>query len=90
MFHIAKGKLLCLNYLTGELLWSVKLERVGDIPNLLVYAGCVIVTGIGEATSFALDDGRQLWHDKFKGYGIHGGAMAAPGVASPIQDTKGD
>jgi outer membrane protein assembly factor BamB len=87
---VAKGTLFCLHYEQGTLLWKASVPRsMGDEPNVLVYAGCVLVTGTGEAAGFALHDGSLLWHDPFKGYGIHGGAMAAPGVASPIDRRAG-
>lgn len=86
VFYVGGKQLLCLGYRSGELLWSAQLRH--DTPNILVYGGAVLVTEVGETTGYAVEDGRELWHDNFKGYGIYGGAMAAPGLASPILSTK--
>jgi outer membrane protein assembly factor BamB len=90
VLFLAKGTIFCLQYVTGTLLWKASVPRgIGDEPNVLAYAGCVVVMGTGEAAGFALHDGSLLWHDPFKGYGVYGGAMAAPGVASPVDRRAG-
>jgi outer membrane protein assembly factor BamB len=89
VFCVGAGVLACLNYLDGSELWSASLpDSLGDVPNLLLHAGCVILMSRGEAMSFARHDGTLLWHDRFKGYGTAGGSMAAPGVASPFDRTR--
>ncbi len=65
VFVVAKGKLLCLSYLTGTLLWSAEPPLgVGSEPNLLIYAGCVMVADVGEVACFAMQDGSLLWQVK--------------------------
>ena len=85
VFFIAKSTMFCLDYGTGALLWRTVIPNaLGSEPNTLCYADCIVLMGAGEAASFAMADGAKLWHDGFSGFGIYGGAMAAPGVASPI------
>jgi outer membrane protein assembly factor BamB len=86
VFYVLSDQLLCLDYQTGTKRWEVKLPKnVGlGMKNLLVYAGCVLVTAMGETASFAVEDGRSLWHDPFKGYGVGSGPMAAPGVSAQV------
>jgi outer membrane protein assembly factor BamB len=85
VFCAAAGVLACLSYLDGSELWSVQLPgNMAGYPNMLLHAGCVILMSCGEALAFDMCDGSRLWQDKFKGYGTAGGAMAAPGVASPV------
>jgi outer membrane protein assembly factor BamB len=85
VFYLAKRKLWCLGYLDGRRLWTAELPRgVGSAPNILAYEGCVVVLGNGEAAAISAHNGAILWHDGFAGFGIYGGAIAAPGIASPI------
>src|SRR5688572_12022466 len=73
------GGIVCLDYLTGAQLWKAAAPGRMGISGvlLLLYAGCVIATGMGEAVCFNLQNGAQLWHDPFKGYGSSTGATAA-------------
>jgi outer membrane protein assembly factor BamB len=76
----------CLDYLTGALRWKAQIPKglVPGMQNLLVYAGCVLVTAMGETVCLSAQTGAQLWHDPFKGYGPVSGPMAAPGVSAQI------
>lgn len=89
VLFVSDRSMLCLDYATGALLWSTPLPgSVASDPSFLVYAGCVVLCEIGEAVSLTLEDGSLRWHDDFRGYGICGGAMAAPGVTVPIDRTR--
>jgi len=85
LYSVGMG-LICLDYLTGQLRWKVQLPGavgMGD-ERIIVFAGCVIALGMGEAVCLNVQTGAQLWHDPFKGYGSACGAIAAPGVASQV------
>lgn len=80
---VARGAVLCLDYRSGALRWQAP-HPFGNEANLLVFAGCVLVSAAGETLSLNLQTGVQLWYDEFKGYGQGGGAMAAPGAAAQL------
>jgi hypothetical protein len=86
VLYVVTKQVLCVDYRTGRLLWSAPIPW--QRPRVLAYAGCVVLADVGEAMGISLQDGSQLWHDKFPGYGIYGGAMAAPGVTAPIDQWK--
>jgi outer membrane protein assembly factor BamB len=73
----------CVDYKTGALRWKVD-DTVVVAGTVLVFAGCILLTSGGETACLNAQNGNLLWHDKFKGYGVGGGAMAAPGVAAQI------
>lgn len=75
----------CVDYLTGALRWKTPNPLPPAAPTMLVFAGCVLLTAMGETVCFNAQNGAAIWHDRFKGYGATGGgAMAAPGVAAQI------
>lgn len=79
------GVVHCLDYLTGALRWKTPLPTsVRGADTVLVFAGCVIALGLGEAVCLNAQNGALLWHDTFKGYGSASGPLAAPGVATQI------
>jgi outer membrane protein assembly factor BamB len=82
VLYVIKRKVLCADYRTGRLLWTAAIPFLR--PRMLSCSGCIVLADIGEALALSLQDGSQLWHDKFPGYGLGGGAMAAPGVMAPI------
>jgi len=85
VFFITAQEILCLNYLTGKRLWTSELPGAfSSSPRIITYNNCLVLLNIGEAACFAMNDGALRWHDKFRGMGIHGGAMAAPGVWTDI------
>ncbi|MEI8254816.1 MAG: PQQ-binding-like beta-propeller repeat protein [Deltaproteobacteria bacterium] len=83
IYHNAAG-ILCLDYLTGALRWKSQPppSLMGGL--VLVYAGCVIISALGETACLNAQNGALLWHDPFKGYGSGTGPMAAPGVSAQI------
>lgn len=84
LYTLGKG-LVCLDYMTGAVRWQAQLP--GNLalgPRVLVFAGCVIAVGMGEAICLNAQTGAVIWHDPFKGYGSLSGAIAAPGVSAQI------
>ena len=86
VFGSGGSEVICLDYLTGALLWRATVPRgLAANSHFLVYAGCVVITGLGEALCLNLQDGAQLWHDPFKGYSAMSGPMAVPGLTELAQ-----
>lgn len=78
---VLSGELSCLDQVSGELVWKVSLPMtIGPTPSLLPYASTVVVADMGEAACFAMEDGNQLWHDGFPGFGVANVAIAVPGA----------
>jgi outer membrane protein assembly factor BamB len=84
VFYVAGSSVYCVDYLTGASRWRAPNPFTIFEANVLVYAGCLVLMANGEAACLNAQNGAQLWHDKFKGYGTLGGAMAAPGVTAQI------
>lgn len=87
VFYLESDTVHCLDYLTGTPRWQAQIPKgigMSGLKNLLVYAGCVLVTAMGETACLNAQTGAQLWHDTFKGYGTTSGPMAAPGVSAQI------
>lgn len=85
VLFVTSGKLFCLDYATGGLRWTTDLSGVmAGKPRIMCYAGRIVLQAVGEVAGYSLEDGTQLWHDELKGFGIYEGAMAAPGVTTPI------
>jgi outer membrane protein assembly factor BamB len=89
--HVDQGRVIftsgfdvvCLDYMTGALLWKASVPKsLGMELNMMLFAGCLIITGLGEAACFNMQNGAQLWYDGFKGRGVANGPMAAPGVTA--------
>ena len=79
--HAFKDVATCVRYSDGHVLWRANLPRQFKLaPNVMIFAGCVLLANTGEVAALHLHTGQLLWHDGFDGYGIYGGAMAAPGV----------
>lgn len=85
LYTVGRG-VLCLDYLTGALRWQATLPGGVGMTDarMIVFAGCVIALGLGEAACLNAQTGALLWHDPFKGYGAGSGALAAPGVAAQV------
>lgn len=75
VYAVAHPTLACLDHATGEELWYAHLEKGGG--TLVASGGRVFVGGNGTVTCFD-QDGRQLWHDGFKGKGLGTVALALP------------
>ena len=72
------GVLECFDAMTGRRIW----RRPATGSTLLVDGDVCFVGGEGAVTCVAAHDGRQLWTDGFKGYGIGWVAIAVPGHAA--------
>ncbi len=89
VLFLSRGRLLCLEYQSGRLSWMVELpDPFGSRAELLVYAGHAVVHNLGEAAAVDTTDGRLSWHNRFKGKKIYEGALAAPGVCTPIDRVR--
>lgn len=90
VFVLGAHHLVCLDYVSGGELWRVAPPAVlcGGGTTLLAHAGAVVVAAVGEAAAFAADDGRPLWHDAFKGYGLGSVALAVPGASAQVDRTR--
>jgi len=84
-YTVARG-IVCLDYLTGAVRWKAMLPGGAGMTDerMIVFAGCVIALGLGEAVCLNAQTGALIWHDEFKGYGSGSGAIAAPGVAAQV------
>lgn len=85
--YVATQAIYCVDYLTGGVRWKVP-NPLGVESNVILYAGCVLLTNRGEAVSLNAQNGAQLWHDAFPGYGATGSSMAAPGVSAQVDRTR--
>jgi outer membrane protein assembly factor BamB len=82
IFCCSTPRLACLEYPTGQELWTASVAN-GVGPCLSLVDGRLFVTSFrGELECFTVD-GQPLWHNKLKGKGTGGGVLGVPGrVAS--------
>jgi outer membrane protein assembly factor BamB len=80
MFVGIKGSVVALRRDSGEQMWAVKMG--GDFVTVAVEDGQVFAAAKGEI--FCLDprNGRQLWRNPLKGFGIGLATMAFSGGSS--------
>ncbi len=79
------GVLLCLDTMSGRVHW--KAESHGST---LLYPGgpFVFSAPLGELECFAIQDGRCLWRQPFKGKGHSAVAVGVPGAAAQADATQ--
>jgi outer membrane protein assembly factor BamB len=70
-------ELTCFRYPSGELAWTVSTTKIGR-TTLLLEDDKLLVAKAGEVECFTLD-GKQLWHNRFKGKGIGYVSIGVPG-----------
>ena len=80
-----KGSVLALHRDTGEQIWLAKIG--GDFVNVTVEGDKIFASCQGEI--FCLDplNGKRLWHNPLKGYGIGLATMAFSGASSGSRAT---
>lgn len=85
--YAANGEVLvCLDYLSGAVRWSVPIVRC-LCPTLLLEADCLYVGAEGEVACISLD-GKRLWHNELTGKGTASVSLGCPGnVAQAELDT---
>lgn len=66
-------------YATGQPLWTIQLPCSAN--TMLVRHDAIYLGGAGQVMACS-HDGRILWHDTFKGYGLAGVALGFPGLAA--------
>lgn len=71
--------LICFDATNGSVLWQ-STDAPGD--TLLADGDGVFTGGIGEVSCFDAATGKRRWHDRFKGMGIGGVALAVEGASS--------
>lgn len=81
IFALIGNELACLVYPGGEKRWSSGVWFRGS--TLLADRQTIYVAGAGEVAAYSRD-GKQLWHDDFRGKGMMAAALGFPGrVAGP-------
>src|SRR4051794_37227333 len=73
-----KGTVIALERSSGVILWRVELPG-SDFVNLADDGAHVFALAQGEAFCLDARDGRILWHNKLKGFGIGFGSLLVPG-----------
>ena len=80
----------CIDYLTGQARWKAPNNLGYTVANMLVFAGCVLMSATGNFVCLNAQNGAQLWQEKFthKTAIMGGNALAAPGVAAQVDKTS--
>lgn len=73
--------LACLDEATGTLLWRNEVPHTLIWGTLLVHGDLIVAADAGEVGVYDAGDGKQLWHERFKGEGVSVVAVAFGGKA---------
>lgn len=85
-------RVLALEPATGDVVWATELPSSGGIvATIRVEGGRVYAGAAGEVTCLDAADGKLLWHNQLKGFGMHPVIFASDtgGAAAVISATTG-
>lgn len=69
LFLGIKGHAVCIDKLSGDQIWSVKLKYTTEVTNILVDDDLVFVYSDGHLFCLEIHDGTVKWENKLKGMG---------------------
>ena len=82
VYVLGVGRLACLAYTTGALVWNVAVPL--GIATVVLDGEQILVGGRGEVSCVSADDGRLLWQDGFQGMGLGDVALGFPHNAAHV------